>query len=182
MKMRKKKGPTVCKSLKEVRKLFSGYKVKHGGVQLDIGCGFNKQPGYIGMDVRAVKGVDILHNVEDTPYPIPSESCRTILMSHLIEHICPKRMLDVMNELWRIMRPGGQLLIIAPYGRSDGMLQDPTHCNFVNEATFTYFDPTQPLYQVYRPKPWKLERNVFYQTGNLEVILSKRAESEVKNG
>jgi len=177
---KEKKIPTICKSLSEVKVLFKQKSKQHGGIQLDIGCGFSKQPKYLGMDIRNVKGVDILHNVEDTPYPIPKDSCRTILMSHLMEHICPKRMLAVMDELWRIMKPEGQLLISGPYGRSDGMLQDPSHCNFMNENTFTYFDPTQALYEVYRPKPWKLERNVYYQMGNMEIILSKRREGEGK--
>ena len=30
-------------------------------------------------------------------------------------------------------------------------MQDPTHCNPSTEVTWLYWDPTHPLYEVYRP-------------------------------
>ena len=147
------------------------------GIKLDIGCGYNKQPGgFVGIDIRFLPGVDIVHDVESIPYPLPDECCSTILVSHLVEHICPKRFIAVMNEWWRIMKVDGQLLISMPYGVSYGFVQDPTHCNCLNEASWTYFDPSQFLYSIYRPKPWRIERNAWFETGNMEVILKKLPE------
>lgn len=144
------------------------------GIKLDIGCGSNRQPNFVGMDIRKVKGVDIVHDVQKTPYPIPKESCLMVLMSHLWEHIEPKYRMSVMDEIWRIMKPEGQLLISVPYYLSFGAYQDPTHYPCPNEATFTYFDPNCPLYQIYQPKPWKVVRNDYQINGNMEVILEKR--------
>ena len=128
------------------------------GWKLDIGCSDHKQPNFVGMDIRKVEGVDIVWDVTKFPYPIPSNSCLLILMSHLWEHIEPKYRVDVMNELWRIMKPDGQLLLSAPYANSFGASQDPTHYPCPNEATFTYFDKGYPLYNVYKPKCWKIIR------------------------
>ncbi len=141
------------------------------GAFLDIGCGDNKQKNFIGMDKRKLEGVDIVHDAQKIPYPVPTDSCFQVLMSHLWEHIEPKYRIDVIDELWRIIRPGGQLLLAAPYDLSMGATQDPTHYTAPNEATFTYFDPKYPLYQVYKPKPWTLVRNVFQHGGNMNVIL-----------
>lgn len=151
------------------------------GIKLDLGCGFNKQPGFVGMDKRKVEGVDIVHDAEVFPYPLPDECCSTILCSHLIEHIKPWLMIDLFNELWRIMKVDGQLMISMPYGVSFGFQQDPTHCNICNEATWTYFDPDAEggLYSVYAPMPWKIERSAWYAHGNMEVILSKRSADYV---
>jgi SAM-dependent methyltransferase len=143
------------------------------GIRLDLGCGSNKQPGYIGMDIRRVAGVDIVHDVQKVPYPLPKECCHVVLMSHLWEHIEPKYRLAVMDEIWRIMKPEGQLLISAPYYLSFGAYQDPSHYPCPNEATFTYFDPGYGLYKIYGPKPWKLKRNDYQISGNMEVILEK---------
>lgn len=123
------------------------------------------------MDKRKLKGVDIVHDVQKFPYPIPDNSCFQVLMSHLYEHIEPKYRIQVIDELWRIIKPGGQLLIAAPYDQSIGATQDPTHYTCPNEATFSYFDPKYPLYQVYKPKPWTLVRNYYQTTGNINVIL-----------
>ena len=58
-------------------------------VNLDIGCGGNKQPGFIGMDKRPLDGVDIVHDLEVFPYPIPDGICNTVVGSHIAEHIVP---------------------------------------------------------------------------------------------
>lgn len=160
------------------------------GIKLDVGCGPNKQPGFIGMDLRPVEGVDIVHNAEVVPYPLPDDCCNQILMSHIVEHICPKNIFPMMNELWRIMKVGGQLLISTPYAGSKGFWQDPTHCHGWNEATVVYFDPHPPtiifnneskniFFAIYKPKPWKIIRNNWYATGNMEIILEKRPLSDI---
>ena len=149
---------------------------KNGGIKLDMGCGFNKQPGYVGMDKRRVDGVDIVHDLEDVPYPLPDECCVTILASHIMEHLDPRKFINIMDELWRVMKPHGQLLISTPYAGTPGFWQDPTHIHAYNEATWTYFEPGRALYEVYRPKPWKIERNAWHASGNMEVILSAKKE------
>ena len=145
------------------------------GIQLDIGCGGNKQKGFTGMDKRKLFGVDIVHDLEVFPYPIEDNSCMVIIGSHIVEHIKPWLMLDFMNELWRIMQVDGKLLLSMPYGVSDGYIQDPTHCNPCNMATWQYFDNRFPLYNIYRPSPWKIEEGfpVWQANGNMEVILWK---------
>ena len=148
------------------------------GILLDIACGSNKRKGFVGMDKRQVDGVDIVHDLEVFPYPLDDESCLTIVGSHIVEHIKPWLMIDFMNELWRLLKPDGQLAFSMPYGVSYGYVQDPTHCNAVNEATWQYFDPDKPLYQIYRPKPWKIAPGfpVWQATGNMEVVMEKTSE------
>jgi len=164
------------------KKLLKG----KAGIKLDLGCGGNKQPGFVGMDIRKIPGVDIVHNAEVVPYPLPDNCCHTILLSHLIEHMCPKKVLGIMNELWRIMKPQGQLLISSPYAGSPGFYQDPTHCHTWNENTVYYFDPRPSamgkekniLYGIYKPSPWKILRNNWTELGNLEIILEKREDDK----
>ena len=142
--------------------------MRNQGIRLDIGCGEGKMPHWTGMDIRRLKGVDIVHDVQKFPYPLKANSCFQVLLSHLWEHIEPKYRIDVMNELWRITKPKGQVLITTPYYLSFGALQDPTHYGCPNEATFTYFDPNYPMWQIYKPKPWKLLRNDYLMQGSLD--------------
>lgn len=166
-------------SRKKVSKTIQNLLRKNNkGISLDVGCGENKQEGCVGMDVRKLEGVDIVHNLEKIPYPLPNESCSLIVASHIVEHINPQNFgfINVMNEWWRVMKKGGRLMIAMPYGTSHGFVQDPTHVNPCNETTWIYFDPTIPnssLSNIYRPKPWKILKCVFSPTGNLEVILGK---------
>lgn len=121
------------------------------GVRLDIGCGFNRQgPDWIGLDRRKTPAVDIVHDIERTPWPLPDRCATAVAMSHVWEHITPKHTLDVMDEIWRVLRPHGSLFISGPYGAGSRYLQDPTHCNPSTEITWLYWDPDHPLYEVYR--------------------------------
>lgn len=68
--------------------LSSLFKSK-SGIRLDIGCGANKMQGFVGMDYRPLEGVDIVHDVQLFPWPIPTESVQTAIASHMLEHISP---------------------------------------------------------------------------------------------
>jgi len=149
------------------------------GILLDIGCGENCQPNWVGMDIRPCKGVSIVHDVQSFPWPIPDNVVFQALCSHLWEHIEPKYRIQFMNEMWRIMMHRGQLLISAPYYLSFGACQDPTHYTCPNEATFCYFDPKfEDIYNVYRPKPWKVIKNDYAHNGNLEVVMEAIKNAE----
>lgn len=151
---------------------------QYGGIQLDIGSGPNAQPGWVGMDIRPLPGVLIVHDFEQFPWPLPDACVIRAVASHVVEHVHPARFGFVhwMNEAWRVMKPNGQLAIVTPHGRSDGYLQDPTHCNPCNEATWAYFDSKHPsqLWTIYRPRPWKIESLSWSPAGNIEVLLRKR--------
>jgi SAM-dependent methyltransferase len=148
-------------------------------VKLDIGCGGNKQEGFIGMDKRPLEGVDIVHDLENFPWPLQSNKCIVAVAAHFVEHLKPWLMLDFMNEVWRVMKPGGTFAIAVPYAGSRGFWQDPTHINGCNEVTWQYFDPDYPLYTIYKPKPWKIRKGfpVYQVQGNMEVILEKISEN-----
>lgn len=150
----------------------------HGGIMLDLGCGERKQENFIGMDRRDLPNVDIVHDVEDFPWPLEDECCLTVVASHLYEHIKPWLSLGFMDEIWRIMKPRGQVAISCPYGINQYFLQDPTHCNPVNEATWQYFDPTYPLWTIYKTKPWEIEKGFpqYQANGMIEVLMRKVIE------
>lgn len=156
---------------------------KKKGILLDVGCGETKRDGFVRLDVRPLEGIDIVHNLEEFPYPLEDEVCLTIVASHIIEHIKPWKFIPMMNELWRIAKIDAQLAISMPYGYSSGFLQDPTHCNACNHATWQYFDPRFGLYWIYKPKPWNIELGFpqWQENGNMEVLLRKVRDNGTKS-
>ncbi|MFH2074167.1 MAG: methyltransferase domain-containing protein [Pseudomonadota bacterium] len=150
---------------------------KKKGIMLDVGCGEGKDSRFVGMDVRKLPGVDIVHDLERFPWPLPDECCLTVVGHHVVEHIKPWLTIPFFDEIWRVMKPGGQLALSMPYAGSPGFWQDPTHCNGFIERTFWYFDPTHEsrLYDIYKPKPWSIEKGfpVYQPNGNLEVLMRK---------
>lgn len=142
-------------------------------LNVDVGCGANCQPGFVGMDKRKLDGVEIVHDVEEFPWPLEDGSCSVLVMSHLVEHIKPWLTIDLMNEAWRVLEPKGLLLISTPYAGSYRYFQDPTHCNPWNDATVEYFQQGTPLYGIYTPSPWHVDRMAFHLEGDLEVAFRK---------
>ena len=184
---------------------------QYAGIKLDIGCGGDKLPGFVGIDILPLPGVDIVHNLENTPWPLPDECAHSAVASHVLEHLSPgfgdrrldglrqllidKKLLDenevyaycgadgsgfinVMNEIWRVLKVGGQFAFVVPHASSSGYQQDPTHQNMINQNTMRYFDPLDPsnFYHFYEPKPWEIQFQSYNMDGNLEVILRKRAD------
>lgn len=56
-------------------------------VSLDIGCGASKKAGSLGMDVRPLPNVDIVHDFNKYPWPIPDEVSKLISATHVLEHV-----------------------------------------------------------------------------------------------
>lgn len=106
--------------------------------RLDIACGQNKAPGFFGVDIAAAEGVDLVYDLEQFPWPFPDNSVDEATCSHYIEHT--KDLIKFMNEVYRILKPGGKVLFLAPYYNSMRAWQDPTHTRAISEATFLYYN------------------------------------------
>jgi glycosyltransferase involved in cell wall biosynthesis/predicted SAM-dependent methyltransferase len=66
------------------------------------------------MDIRKLPTVDIVHNCESTPWPIESASFDGVFAKFLIEHIGWRKVLPVITEMKRVLRPGGLMVLIGP--------------------------------------------------------------------
>jgi hypothetical protein len=137
-------------------------------VRLDIGCGAHKNaPDCVGIDIRPLPGVDIVHDIEEPPWPLPGDVARVAFMSHVFEHLTPRKVFPFMAELHRVMEHDGQVLISGPYGVEFRFVQDPTHQRPINEATFCYWDRLHPsgLWEVYEPPVFHLESFEVFPAG-----------------
>lgn len=104
--------------------------------KLDIACGQTKSEGWIGVDIAPGDGVDIVHDLEVFPWPFEDNSIDEARCSHYVEHT--KDLLKWFDEVYRILKPGAQIQVIAPYYTSMRCWQDPTHTRAISEATFLY--------------------------------------------
>lgn len=133
--------------------------------KLDLGCGDAKPEGYEGADIVKLPSVDHVFDIMQFPWPFEDESFDELRTSHYIEHIpqafhtpnprfpiAPNTtavaegphsvslFLKFFAECWRVLKPGGKILVICPHGRSDRAFQDPTHTRFIVESSFDYLD------------------------------------------
>lgn len=125
-----------------------------GAKTLDLGCGSKPRNPFLadiiyGVDIREdlasnVKQVDL--SLEGLPFDNDSFDYCTAF--DCIEHI-PRiinilgvnrlSFLELMNEIHRILKPGGLFLHRTPAFPSKEAFQDPTHVNIITEDTFPFY-------------------------------------------
>jgi SAM-dependent methyltransferase len=104
---------------------------------LDVGCGWNKTPGAIGIDSNPRTHADVIHDLGDVPYPFADNEFDQVICRHVIEHV-PDVMVFV-TELYRISKPGGLITIVTPHYTNPDWPSDPTHRNHFNCYSFRCF-------------------------------------------
>ena len=145
------------------------------GVRLSVGA---VRPGWYCLDNRGGNGADLTIDLECQPWPLPDSCAVQIFAGHVVNRINPARwgFILFMNELWRLLVPNGELLIVSYYGCNSRYAADPAACNAITEQTLYHFDPAHKagLWQVYQPAPWQIRDLAWSVDGNLEVLLGKR--------
>tara|TARA_B100000945_G_C20266946_1_gene542041 strand:+ start:125 stop:784 length:660 start_codon:yes stop_codon:yes gene_type:complete len=122
---------------------------------LDLGCGQKPKNPFLadflyGIDIRE----DLDNNISKSDLSKENIPFDTNMFDYctafdFIEHV-PRLMqvngdnyfafIELMNEIYRILKPGGLFLHVTPAYPSKEVFQDPTHVNFITEDTFpNYF-------------------------------------------
>lgn len=97
-------------------------------VKLHLGCGRNTLAGWLnadlhgwrlntggGRDANRAKERVLSINVGTTPLPLPDGSCELVYTSHMLEHLIhPAQTRLVMEEVHRVLAPGGTVRIVVP--------------------------------------------------------------------
>ena len=109
-------------------------------MKLNLGCCDNLLDGYINVDRVPGPGVTVADLQQ--PWPWPDNSVAHIRAHDVIEHLADK--IFTMNEIWRVLQPGGQVEIIVPTTEGTGAWQDPTHVSFWNRRSFLYYEAGNP--------------------------------------
>lgn len=112
---------------------------------LQLGCGPHKHPDAIGVDINPRSAADVICDLDAVPYPFASNSFDLILCEHILEHL--NDVIQTMNELHRICKPQGRILVEAPHYASTYAFRDPTHKHFFSVHSFDYFVEGTPVYQ-----------------------------------
>jgi ubiquinone/menaquinone biosynthesis C-methylase UbiE len=105
-------------------------------INIELGCGTTKQEGKVGIDRLPLKGVDIVHDVENGLGFLPDNSVDEISSSHFLEHI--NNFEELMREIHRVLKPNGLHIAIVPHFSNPYYYSDYTHKRFFGLYTFDY--------------------------------------------
>lgn len=107
--------------------------------QLDIGAGPIREEGWESLDISPIYGPDYEYDLTQIPWPFEDETFARVRASHVLEHIERRYMIPVVNELWRVLKPGGTAQVEVPLFPYWTAISDPTHVSFFVPQTFAHF-------------------------------------------
>jgi SAM-dependent methyltransferase len=103
------------------------------GLVLDLGCGSNKVPGTVGLDVRQVPGVDHVVDIMKSRWPIDDNSVDGIVSTHMLEHVDHGLPIHhFLREVGRVCKEGATIEIWTPHVRGNGAFL-PGHTAWISE-------------------------------------------------
>jgi SAM-dependent methyltransferase len=127
---------------------------------LDLGCGAKPRNPY---QLEALHGIDIalaspnehfkVCNVSVQPIPFEDNHFDAVSAYDFLEHV-PRVLLhpngsstrlpfiELMNEVWRVLKPDGLFYASTPCYPHEATFRDPTHVNVLTPRSHVYF--TQP--------------------------------------
>jgi len=114
--------------------------------ELDIGCGWAKHRGTVGIDIKDF-GQEIIWDITKG-LPFSDNTFRVVYAHSILEHLYPDDVIFVMKECHRILKKDGVFDIVVPYAGSEGSFRDPTHKSFWTENTFNYFCGPRQYYDL----------------------------------
>lgn len=136
---------------------------------LDLGCGkFPRNPygrsRLYGIDVRpALANATFEYraaNLVVEPIPYADASFGSVSAYDFLEHV-PRvfptsdgrgtvfPFVRLMDEVWRVLAPGGRFYALTPAWPHPEAFTDPTHVNIITDRTHTYFCGDKPMARMY---------------------------------
>ena len=121
---------------------------------LDLGCGSeprnpkNADEAY-GVDIIDYGNPNIkIADLVIDPIPFEDNTFDFVTGHDFLEHI-PRMLyigrerkqpfIDIMSEIWRVLKPGGVGIFATPAFPHQEMFQDPQHVNYISTNTLQYF-------------------------------------------
>lgn len=126
-----------------VWRLAEQWATRRGLLKVDLGGGIDPVPGYTVLDRMAGIRCDL-----EGSWPLADGAVGLLRAHDIVEHL--REPVHTMNEAYRVLAPGGWLMIHVPSALGQGAFQDPTHRSFWVKNSFLYY--TDRRYARYVPE------------------------------
>lgn len=108
-----------------------------GGKILNLGCGTTKIPGAFSVDIVKNSTVDLVHDLNNFPWPLQDDHFDAVIMKHVIEHL--KDIPKTMNEILRVCKNSALIYVETPHYTNNSSWGDPCHFWHLNTTSLQQF-------------------------------------------
>lgn len=147
-------------------------------MRLNLGSGYRRQDDYINIDIRPECEPDMIVDLEHG-LPFDDSSVKEVRAFDILEHIPIGKTVALVEEIYRVLIPGGLFVSMTPSTDGRGAFCDPTHVSFWNAASWLYFvdDAHRALYGIkakFTGKVWdqvtNKDLNIIHTCGELYAV------------
>lgn len=103
---------------------------------LNLGSGRKTVEGAVNIDRAADLGAEVIHDLDQRPWPLPSDHFDEVLANDVIEHLGD--VIGTFAEIHRICRDGAVVRITVPHFTCANAFTDPTHLHHFGYFSFDY--------------------------------------------
>ena len=107
-------------------------------LKLNLGCGYRKLEGYVNLDDRSIVEPDLLCDISNV-LPYRDNEIDEVRAFDFLEHIPIGKTVKVIEDIYRVLKPGGLFEHFTPSTDGRGAFQDPTHISFWNINSWFYY-------------------------------------------
>lgn len=125
--------------------------------KLNLGCGNDIKEDYVNIDYIKEKGVDVVHDLNKTPYPFKNEEFDEIYASHVLEHL-EGDWFKIISELYRILKKNGKLIAKVPHF-SSAVAFIENHRRFFRYRSFESFEEQKTIKGLDQKNKYKFKIN-----------------------
>ena len=103
---------------------------------IEVGCGdLRRRPGSIAIDIADSEHVDIVGDALDVLRALPDGCAQLVTSWHFFEHVSDTG--PILDEMSRVLGPGGEIEIVVPHFTNPYFHSDPTHRNGLGFGLYT---------------------------------------------
>ena len=95
-------------------------------MKLNLGCGYRKYEDFTNVDFDPQCEPDVVCDFEHDNLPFEDNSVEEVELRHVLEHL-GDGFFHLLQEVYRVCRPGAIVHIVVPHHRHEHFFNDPTH-------------------------------------------------------
>jgi predicted SAM-dependent methyltransferase len=146
---------------------------------LNLGAANRIIKGAVNHDLRKHrKEISIAYDLNSLPWPWDDRSFDKIHAIDVLEHL-EINLIQSLDQCWRILKVGGELIFKFPLHTSPTIREDPTHRWFWGPGVLDFVDPSTSWgrkYRFYTDNHWRVVSKKFLRDDkrSLQAILTPR--------
>ena len=118
-------------------------------MKVDLGSGYKRAEGFVRVDIDPHTNPDYIVDLEKDDLPFENNSVDEVRAWHILEHL-GVGYFHLMQELYRVCKPGAMIEIQVPHHFHEVFINDPTHQRPITVEGLRLFSKKFNQYDIYR--------------------------------